>query len=79
MVRLALHCLPLCSLAVSIMTNSVFLGQAPSAGLGMPILQPGSFKPGGGICGSLNRLTALKSPTAKFALQYTLGVCLSIL
>ena len=30
MVRLALHCFPICSLVVSIMTNSVFLGQAPS-------------------------------------------------
>ena len=29
MVRLALHCFPICSLVVSIMTNSVFLGQAP--------------------------------------------------
>ena len=28
-------------------------------GLGMPTLQPGSFKPVGGLCGSLNRLTAL--------------------
>ena len=41
-------------------------------GLGMPILQPGS-EPVGGLCGSLNRLTALKSPTATFALQYTLA------
>ena len=32
MVRLALHCFPICSLVVSIMTNSVFLGQAPSIG-----------------------------------------------
>ena len=46
MIRLALHCLHLCSLAVSIMTNSVFLGQAHSWALGSG---PGSLEPEQGL------------------------------